>query len=69
MEKVKELKIWYTDDSMRGLTGEDANNAVIQLFGYSNTGYPLFIETGQGDCIASGQISSFRFVMEDDKNG
>jgi hypothetical protein len=65
MNKVKELKIWYVDDSMRTIIGEDAENAVIQLFEYSKTGYPLFIEVGKGDCIASAQIDSFRFIEEE----
>ena len=67
MEKVKELKIWYTDDTMTTLIGEDANNAALQLFAYSNTGYPLFIETGKNSCGAAAQIASFSFAMEAEK--
>lgn len=67
MEKVKELKIWYKDDSMTTLIGEDADNAVIQLFKYSKTGYPLFIETGKNSCCAAAQIASFWFAMEAEK--
>ena len=65
MAKVKELKIWYVDDTMRTIIGEDAENAVIQLFKYSKTGYPLFIEVGKGDCIGSAQIACFRFIEEE----
>ena len=65
MAKVKELKIWYVDDTMRTIIGEDAENAVIQLFKYSKTGYPLFIEVGKDDCIASAQIACFRFIKEE----
>lgn len=65
MEKVKELRIWYTDDSMRTMIGEDADNAVIQLFKYSKTGYPLFIETGKNSCVAAAQIASFSFIEEE----
>lgn len=67
MEKVKELKIWYTDDSMTTLIGEDADNAVIQLFKYSKTGYPLFIEIGKSLCCAAAQIASFKFEKEEAK--
>ena len=65
MDKVKELKVWDVEDSMRTIIGEDADNAVIQLFKYSKTGYPLFIEVGKGDCIASAKIACFRFIEEE----
>ena len=67
MEKVKELKIWYTDDSMTTIIGEDANNAALQLFAYSNTGYPLFIEIGKSLCCAAAKIASFKFEKEEAK--
>ena len=65
MDKVKELKIWHVDDSARTIIGEYAYNAVIQLFKYSKTGYPLFIEVGKGDYTASAQIDSFSFIEEE----
>ena len=65
MAKVKELKIWDVDDTLRTKMGEDAENAVIQLFKYSKTGYPLFIEVGKGYCIGSAQIACFRFIEEE----
>ena len=67
--KTKELKIWYVDDSMTTLIGEDADNAVLQLFEYSKTGYPLFIENGKNSCCAAAHIVSFWFAMEEEANG
>ena len=68
MLKIKEVKIRFVDERPPVvLTGEDAGNAVAELFRYSREGKPRFIELGKDYYHAAAQISGF--FIEEETNG
>lgn len=65
MNKVKEINVWFEDDSHLNLTGEDARNATVEFFKYSRDGHPRVIELGKNNYYAAAKISSFHIVEEE----
>ena len=64
MAKVKELEIWFVDDSYMSVTYEVAENAAIELFQYSRNGQPRFIQLGEGLFYATSHIACYRAIEE-----
>lgn len=44
IKPVKELRIWFNDDSMLVATGDRAAVTNMELHKYARTGFPLFVE-------------------------
>ena len=62
---VKELRIWFTDDSMLVATGDHAKVTTTELQKYARTGFPLFVEPVKNAFYATSQIASFTIIEEE----
>ena len=65
---VKELRIWFNDDSMLVATGDHAKVTTTELQKYARTGFPLFVEPVKNAFYATNQIASFTIIEEDEPN-
>ena len=68
IKPVKELRIWFTDDSMLVATGDHAAVTTMELQKYARTGFPLFVEPVKNAFYATNQIASFTIIEEDEPN-
>jgi hypothetical protein len=67
MIKVKELTVWFLDDSETTTYGDYANDATIDLLRYAMKGLPKFVELHKGSFFAMSQIASFNVTEEEVK--
>ena len=67
MIKVKELNVWFLDDSETTTHGECANDATVDLLRYAMKGLPKFVELHKGSFYAMSQIASFNVTEEEVK--
>ena len=65
---VKELRIWFNDDSMLVASGDHAKVTTTELQKYARTGFPLFVEPIKNALYATSQIASFTIIEEDEPN-
>ena len=65
---VKELRIWFNDDSMLVASGDHAKVTTTELQKYARTGFPLFVEPVKNAFYATNQIASFTIIEEDEPN-
>lgn len=68
IKPVKELRIWFNDDSMLVATGDHAAVTTMELQKYARTGFPLFVEPVKNAFYATNQIASFTIIEEDEPN-
>ena len=68
IKPVKELRIWFNDDSMLVATGDHAKVTTTELQKYARTGFPLFVEPVKNAFYATNQIASFTIIEEDEPN-
>ena len=69
IKPVKELRIWFNDDSMLVATGDHAAVTTMELQKYARTGFPLFVEPVKNAFYATNQIASFTIIEdEEDKD-
>ena len=62
---VKELHVWFNDDSYLLVTGKEAEDATIDLLKYAMRGTPLFVSLAKNKYYASTSISTFKVVEEE----
>ena len=65
MTTVKELHVWFNDDSYLLVTGKEAEDATIDLLKYAMRGTPLFVSLAENKYYASTSISTFKVVEEE----
>lgn len=65
MIKVKELNVWFVDDSETTTFGDYANDATIDILRYAMEGLPKFVELRKGSFYAMSQIASFNVTEEE----
>ena len=65
MTTVKELHVWFNDDSYLLVTGKEAEDATIALLKYAMRGTPLFVSLAENKYYASTSISTFKVVEEE----
>ena len=68
IKPIKELRIWFNDDSTLVATGDHAAVTTIELQKYARTGFPLFVEPVKNAFYATNQIASFTIIEEDEPN-
>ena len=68
IKPIKELRIWFNDDSMLVATGDHAAVTTMELQKYARTGFPLFVEPVKNAFYATNQIASFTIIEEDEPN-
>lgn len=68
IKPIKELRIWFNDDSMLVATGYHAVVTTTELQKYARTGFPLFVEPVKNAFYATNQIASFTIIEEDEPN-
>ena len=68
IKPVKELRIWFNDDSMLVATGDHATVTTMELQKYTRTGFPLFVEPVKNAFYATNQIASFTIIEEGEPN-
>ena len=68
IKPIKELRIWFTDDSMLVATGDHAAVTTMELQKYARTGFPLFVEPVKNAFYATNQIASFTIIEEGEPN-
>lgn len=68
IKPVKELRIWFNDDSILIATGDHAAVTIMELQKYARTGFPLFVEPIKNALYATSQIASFTIIEEDEPN-
>lgn len=68
IKPVKELRIWFNDDSMLVATRDRATVTTMELYEYARTGFPLFVEPVKNAFYATNQIASFTISEEDEPN-
>ena len=68
IKPVKELRIWFNDDTMLVATGDHAAVTTMELQKYARTGFPLFVEPVKNAFYATNQIASFTIIEEDEPN-
>lgn len=62
--KIKRVDIWFKDESMIEITGDEAKNTASELYRYSREGVPRFFEGAKDYFYNSGTVDSFRIVYE-----
>ena len=65
MTTVKELHVWFNDDSYMLITGKEAEDATIDLLKYAMRGTPMFVSLAENKYYASTSISTFKVVEEE----
>ena len=68
IKPIKELRIWFNDDTMLVATGDHAAVTTMELQKYARTGFPLFVEPVKNAFYATNQIASFTIIEEDEPN-
>lgn len=68
IKPVKELRIWFNDESMLVATRDRAAVTTMELHKYARTGFPLFVEPVKNAFYATNQIASFTIIEEDEPN-
>lgn len=68
IKPVKELRIWFNDDSVLVATGDHAAVTIMELHKYARTGFPLFVEPIKNAFYATNQIASFTIIEEGEPN-
>ena len=68
IKPIKELRIWFNDDTMLVATGDHAAVTTVELQKYARTGFPLFVEPVKNAFYATNQIASFTIIEEDEPN-
>jgi hypothetical protein len=64
VNKIKRIDIWFKDESMIQITGDEATNTVSELYRYSREGVPRFFE-GENNCFYNSEtVDSFKLVYE-----
>lgn len=62
--KIKSVDIWFKDESMIRIIGDEATNTVNELYRYSREGVPRFFEGGKNYFYNSETVDSFHVVYE-----
>lgn len=62
--KIKRVDIWFKDESMIQIIGDEATNTANELYRYSREGVPRFFEGGKNYFYNSETVDSFRVVYE-----
>ena len=62
--KIKRVDIWFKDESMIQIIGDEATNIASELYRYSREGVPRFFEGGKDYFYNSETVDSFHVVYE-----
>ena len=65
--KIKRVDIWFKDESMIQIIGDEATNTVNELYRYSREGVPRFFECKENYFYNSETVGSFHVVYKEEK--
>lgn len=62
--KIKRVDIWFKDESMIQIVGDEAASTASELYRYSKEGVPRFFEGSKNYFYNSETVDSFKLVYE-----